>query len=130
MKRNCFLFLEAGKLALNLTRGSPLSMKRLQVTSRRGTPRKVIAIRADQILNQNAPSLTSRGPNILKRSSVDNKAGKLFISSLSTNMTVPTLTQSQYTTASEVNNSISNIYTYGFKCISNLFVLQQFFRTK
>ncbi|XP_035725375.1 GA-binding protein subunit beta-2-like [Vespa mandarinia] len=92
---------EAGKLALNLTRGSPLSMKRLQVTSRRGTPRKVIAIRADQILNQNTPSLTSRGPNILKRSSVDNKAGKLFISSLSTAVTVPTLTQSQYTTASE-----------------------------
>lgn len=105
-------------------------MKRLQVTSRRGTPRKVIAIRADQILNQNAPNLTSRGPNILKKSSVDNKAGKLFISSLSTAVTVPTLTQSQYTTASEVNKLISCIYTYGFKCISNLFVLQQFFRTK
>lgn len=92
---------EAGKLALNLTRGSPLGMKRLQVTSRRGTPRKVIAIRADQILNQNTPNITSRGPNILKRSSADNKAGKLFISSLPTTMTVPTLTQSQFTTASE-----------------------------
>ncbi|XP_014601792.1 PREDICTED: GA-binding protein subunit beta-1 isoform X3 [Polistes canadensis] len=92
---------EAGKLALNLTRGSPLSMKRLQVSPRKGNSRKVIAIRADQILNQSTPSLTSRSPNILKRSSVDNKGGKIFISSLSNAMTVPTITQSQYTTASE-----------------------------
>ncbi|XP_015177007.1 PREDICTED: GA-binding protein subunit beta-2 [Polistes dominula] len=90
---------EAGKLALNLTRGTPLSMKRLQVSPRKGNARKVIAIRADQILNQSTPSLTSRGPNILKRSSVDNKGGKLFISSLSTAMTVPTITQSHYTTS-------------------------------
>ncbi|KAI4498562.1 hypothetical protein M0802_006268 [Mischocyttarus mexicanus] len=92
---------EAGKLALNLTRGSSLSMKRLQVSPRRGTSRKVIAIRADQIINQSTPSLTSRGPNILKRSSVDNRAGKLLISSLPTATTFPTITQSQYTTASE-----------------------------
>lgn len=92
---------EAGKIALNLTRSSSLSMKRLQVSPRKGNSRKVIAIRADQILNQSTPSLTSRGPNILKRSSVDNKGGKVFISSLSTAMTVPTITQSQYTTASE-----------------------------
>jgi len=71
---------EAGKLALNLTKGTPL--KRLQVASRKGTARKVIAIRADQIqskiLNQNS-NATSRGPNILKRSAVDNKAAKLFL---------------------------------------------------
>ncbi|KAG7202149.1 hypothetical protein KM043_015831 [Ampulex compressa] len=70
-------------------------MKRLQVAGKKGTPRKVIAIRADQILNHNTPTLTSRGPNILKRSSADNKSGKLFISSLSNTTTVTTLSQSK-----------------------------------
>lgn len=90
-----FIFTEAGKLALNLTRNSSIGMKRLHVAGKKGTPRKVIAIRADQILSQNTPTLTSRGPNILKRSSVDNKAGKLFISSISTTTPVSTLTQSK-----------------------------------
>ncbi|XP_033196848.1 ada2a-containing complex component 3 isoform X2 [Bombus vancouverensis nearcticus] len=70
-------------------------MKRLHVAGKKGTPRKVIAIRADQILSHNTPTLTSRGPNILKRSSVDNKAGKLFISSISNTTPVSTLTQSK-----------------------------------
>ncbi|XP_012241079.1 GA-binding protein subunit beta-1 isoform X1 [Bombus impatiens] len=86
---------EAGKLALNLTRNSSIGMKRLHVAGKKGTPRKVIAIRADQILSHNTPTLTSRGPNILKRSSVDNKAGKLFISSISSTTPVSTLTQSK-----------------------------------
>ncbi|XP_012173675.2 GA-binding protein subunit beta-1 isoform X1 [Bombus terrestris] len=86
---------EAGKLALNLTRNSSIGMKRLHVAGKKGSPRKVIAIRADQILSHNTPTLTSRGPNILKRSSVDNKAGKLFISSISNTTPVSTLTQSK-----------------------------------
>lgn len=98
---------EAGKLALNLTRGSSIGMKRLQMTGKKGTPRKVIAIRADQILNHSTPTLTSRGPNILKRSSVDNKAGKLFISSISNTTPVSTLTQSKNLTSPE-NKIISS----------------------
>lgn len=99
---------EAGKLALNLTRNSPLGVKRLQVTGKKGTPRKVIAIRADQILNHSTPTLTSRGPNILKRSSVDNKAGKLFISSISNTTPVSTLTQSKNVVSSSENKIISS----------------------
>ncbi|XP_031826938.1 ada2a-containing complex component 3 isoform X2 [Nomia melanderi] len=85
---------EAGKLALNLTRNSSIGVKRLQAAGKK-SPRKVIAIRADQILNHTTPMLPSRGPNILKRSSVDNKAGKLFISSISNTTPVSTLTQSK-----------------------------------
>ncbi|XP_078050100.1 ada2a-containing complex component 3 isoform X2 [Augochlora pura] len=70
-------------------------VKRLQVAGKKGTSRKVIAIRADQILNHSTPTLTSRGPNILKRSSIDNKAGKLFISSISNTTPVSTPTQSK-----------------------------------
>ncbi|CAD1469789.1 unnamed protein product, partial [Heterotrigona itama] len=69
-------------------------MKRLHVTGKKGTSRKVIAIRADQILSHNTPTLASKGPNILKRS-VDNKTGKLFISSISSTTPVSTLTQSK-----------------------------------
>lgn len=90
------IFAEAGKLALNLTRNSPIGVKRLQVTGKKGTPRKVIAIRADQILSHNTSTLSSRGPNILKRSSVDNKAGKLFISSISNSAAVSTPAQSKH----------------------------------
>ncbi|XP_066585043.1 GA-binding protein subunit beta-1 [Prorops nasuta] len=86
---------EAGKLALNLTRGSPIGLKRLQVSSRRGNQRKVIAIRADQILSQTPPALSPRAPNILKRTPVENKAGKFYISSLSNTKTIPTLTPSK-----------------------------------
>lgn len=87
---------EAGKLALNLTRAQHMGMKRLHVTGRRGSSRKVIAIRADQILGQANSTLTPRGPNILKRTTMDNKAGKLFFASLA-NATSPmqTLTQSK-----------------------------------
>ncbi|XP_043249323.1 GA-binding protein subunit beta-2 isoform X1 [Colletes gigas] len=99
---------EAGKLALNLTRNSSIGMKRLQVAGKKGTPRKVIAIRADQILSHNTPTLTSRGPNILKRSSVDNKAGKLFISSISNTAPVSTLTQSKNLISSPENKIISS----------------------
>lgn len=87
---------EAGKLALNLTKGSPI--KRLQVASRKGTGRKVIAIRTDQIQskilspNSNTSALT-RGPNILKRSAVDNKAAKLFVTTIPNTTTVPTITE-------------------------------------
>ncbi|KMQ96826.1 ga-binding protein subunit beta-2 [Lasius niger] len=93
---------EAGKLALNLTKGSPI--KRLQVASRKGTARKVIAIRTDQIQskilsqNSNTPALT-RGPNILKRSAVDNKMAKLFVTTIPNTTTVPTVT--------EIKNSLS-----------------------
>ncbi|EFN67625.1 GA-binding protein subunit beta-2 [Camponotus floridanus] len=89
---------EAGKLALNLTKGS--SIKRL--ASRKGA-RKVIAIRTDQIHskilspNSNTSALT-RGPNILKRNAVDNKAAKLFVTTIS-NVTTPTV--------SEIKNSLS-----------------------
>lgn len=69
-------------------------MKRLHVAGKKGTSRKVIAIRADQILSHNTPTLASKGPNILKRS-VDNKTGKLFISSISNTTPVSTLTQSK-----------------------------------
>lgn len=92
---------EAGKLALNLTKGSPI--KRLQVSSRKGAARKVIAIRTDQIQskilspNSNTSALT-RGPNILKRNAVDNKAAKLFVTTIS-NTTTPTV--------SEIKNSLS-----------------------
>ncbi|XP_076753991.1 ada2a-containing complex component 3 isoform X1 [Xylocopa sonorina] len=99
---------EAGKLALNLTRNSSIGMKRLHVTGKKGTPRKVIAIRADQILSHNTPTITSRGPNILKRSSVDNKAGKLFISSISNATPVSTLTQSKNVISSSESKIISS----------------------
>ncbi|KZC12262.1 PREDICTED: tankyrase-1 [Dufourea novaeangliae] len=99
---------EAGKLALNLTRNSSIGVKRLQVAGKKGTPRKVIAIRADQILNHNTPTLTSRGPNILKRSSVDNKAGKLFISSISNTTPASTLTQSKNIISSTENKIIGS----------------------
>ncbi|KAK9303830.1 hypothetical protein QLX08_004568 [Tetragonisca angustula] len=69
-------------------------MKRLHVAGKKGTSRKVIAIRADQILSHSTPTLASKGPNILKRS-VDNKTGKLFISSISSTTPVSTLTQSK-----------------------------------
>ncbi|XP_020711613.2 ankyrin-1 isoform X2 [Athalia rosae] len=85
--------LTAGKLALNLTRAQHMGMKRLHVAGRRGSSRKVIAIRADQILGQTNSSLTPRGPNILKRT-MDNKAGKLFFASLANNTSsVPALSQ-------------------------------------
>ncbi|XP_071877489.1 ada2a-containing complex component 3 isoform X3 [Bombus fervidus] len=99
---------EAGKLALNLTRNSSIGMKRLHVAGKKGTPRKVIAIRADQILSHNTPTLTSRGPNILKRSSVDNKAGKLFISSISSTTPVSTLTQSKNLISPSENKIINS----------------------
>ncbi|XP_076162774.1 ada2a-containing complex component 3 isoform X2 [Ptiloglossa arizonensis] len=100
--------LTAGKLALNLTRNASVGVKRLQVAGKKGTPRKVIAIRADQILSHNTSTLTSRGPNILKRSSVDNKTGKLFISSISSTAPVSTLTQSKNIISSPENKIINS----------------------
>lgn len=95
------MFTEAGKLALNLTKGSPI--KRLQVASRKGTARKVIAIRADQIqskiLSSNSNTALTRGPNILKRSAADNKTAKLFVTTIPNTTTVPTVT--------EIKNSLS-----------------------
>ncbi|KAL6448965.1 hypothetical protein ACFW04_000594 [Cataglyphis niger] len=92
---------EAGKLALNLTKGSPI--KRLQVASRKGATRKVIAIRTDQIqskiLSSNSNTALTRGPNILKRSAVDNKTAKLFVTTIPNTTTVPTVT--------EIKNSFS-----------------------
>ncbi|XP_011631415.1 GA-binding protein subunit beta-2 [Pogonomyrmex barbatus] len=88
---------EAGKIALNLTKNSPL--KRLQVASKKGSPRKVIAIRTDQIqskilnTNSNTSITTSRSPNILKRSTIDNKAAKLFVTTVSNTSTTSTVTE-------------------------------------
>ncbi|XP_015127492.1 poly [ADP-ribose] polymerase tankyrase-2 isoform X2 [Diachasma alloeum] len=89
---------EAGKLALNLTRNSSMSGKKLQDVQIGGTTykarRKVIAIRADQILNKSQPPLTPKGPNILKRNTAD-KPGKLFLTPIpnnsnnSSNVTTP-----------------------------------------
>lgn len=92
---------EAGKIALNLTKGS--SIKRLQVASRKGSSRKVIAIRADQIQskilnpNSNTSTTTSRSPNILKKSP-DNKSTKLLVT---------TVSNTPATTVTEIKNSIS-----------------------
>jgi len=93
---------EAGKIALNLTKGS--SIKRLQVASRKGTSRKVIAIRTDQIQskilspNSNASTTMSRSPNILKKSAVDNKATKLLVTTVSNTSTA---------SVTELKNSVS-----------------------
>lgn len=107
---------EAGKLALNLTKGTPI--KRLQVASRKGTARKVIAIRTDQIqskiLNQNASTVTSRGPNILKRSAADNKTAKLFLTTIPNTTTVSNITEMKTAVQSkEVNGCVCEyIYAY------------------
>ncbi|XP_063982411.1 poly [ADP-ribose] polymerase tankyrase-2-like isoform X2 [Diachasmimorpha longicaudata] len=89
---------EAGKLALNLTRNPSMSAKKLQEVQIGGTTykarRKVIAIRADQILNKNQPPLTPKGPNILKRNTVE-KQGKIFLTPVSNN-----------------SNNLSNITTH------------------
>ncbi|XP_012276465.1 GA-binding protein subunit beta-1 [Orussus abietinus] len=99
---------EAGKLALNLTK-TPSGVKRLQVGTRINTPRKVIAIRADQIIGQNTPSLTPRGPNILKRTSSDNKSGKLFLASLANNTSAtPILAQAKNIVSSAKNKIINS----------------------
>lgn len=96
-----YIITEAGKIALNLTKHS--SIKRLQVASRgKGTSRKVIAIRTDQIQskilnpNCNTSTIMSRSPNILKKSAVDNKTTKLLVT-----------TVSNTSTASENKNSVS-----------------------
>lgn len=96
---------EAGKLALNLTKGS--QVKRLQVASRgtKGTGRKIITIRRDQIqsskiLSPNSSiAITSRGPNILRRSPVD-KTAKLFVTTIPNTSTISTVT--------EMKNSLSS----------------------
>ncbi|KAL0116392.1 hypothetical protein PUN28_009780 [Cardiocondyla obscurior] len=89
---------EAGKIALNLTKGGS-SIKRLQVASRKGASRKVITIRTDQLQsklsNPNSNNITSRSTNILKKSAVD-KAAKLLVSNTSTISTV-----------AEIKNSVS-----------------------
>jgi len=98
-----YVITEAGKIALNLTKGS--SIKRLQVASRKGTSRKVIAIRTDQIQskilnpNSNASTTMSRSPNILKKSAVDNKATKLLVTTVSNTSTASSVT--------ELKNSVS-----------------------
>lgn len=89
---------EAGKLALNSTKGS-INLGRIQVAPRKGMRGKVFAIKANQFLGQKLPTVTSRGPNILKRSPVDNKAGKVLITTISNTTTVPTI--------SECSNSVS-----------------------
>ncbi|XP_011305846.1 tankyrase-2 isoform X2 [Fopius arisanus] len=80
---------EAGKLALNLTRNPSVGGKKLQDLQIGNTTykarRKVIAIRADQILNKSQPALTPKGPNILKRNTTDSKSGKFFLSSIPNN---------------------------------------------
>ena len=129
------LFTEAGKLALNLTRAPPVNLKRLQVNPKKGASKKVIAIRADQLIthnqiqnqNQNLPILTPRAPNILKRNSTENKAGKLFVTSLANSTsTISTLTKSKKSTSPKVNSKInvilhfldSNIFYHFITCNS------------
>lgn len=96
-----FVITEAGKIALNLTKGSPI--KRLHVA--KGTSRKVIAIRTDQIQskilnpNSNTSTTISRSPNILKKSAMDNKATKLLVTTISNTSTASTVTK--------IKNSIS-----------------------
>ncbi|XP_034944316.1 POTE ankyrin domain family member B [Chelonus insularis] len=69
---------EAGKLALNLTRGQNIGLKRIQVNSQLST--------SEQVTEESLPILNSstRGPNILKKNIVENKAGKYYISSIPT----------------------------------------------
>ncbi|XP_016839081.1 GA-binding protein subunit beta-2 [Nasonia vitripennis] len=95
---------EAGKLALNLTRVpnhlNVTPIKRLQMSNKKGASRKVITIRADQILGQNPPTMASRGgPNILKRASNDARnTGKIFLTSIGNATTaIPTLTAAKAT---------------------------------
>ncbi|KAJ8674844.1 hypothetical protein QAD02_010630 [Eretmocerus hayati] len=86
---------EAGKMALNLTKSTPLNitpMKRLQVNSKTGIARKVITIRADQIFNQTPTQITARAPNILKKLAGDAKSpGQIFITSLGNSGKLPTV---------------------------------------
>ncbi|XP_014470122.1 PREDICTED: GA-binding protein subunit beta-1 [Dinoponera quadriceps] len=94
---------EAGKLALNSTRGS-FNIRRIQVSPRKGTARKVIAIKANQIVSQNIPTVTSRAPNILKRSSIDSKAGKVLLTTVPNTTTVPTVSESSNSSFSTSEN--------------------------
>ena len=72
-------------------------VKRLQLASKKGSARKVITIRADQILGQNPQTMTSRGPNILKRTASDTKStGKIFftpVRNVTTNISTLTATK-------------------------------------
>ncbi|CAG5106298.1 Similar to Gabpb2: GA-binding protein subunit beta-2 (Mus musculus) [Cotesia congregata] len=61
------------------------SIARINVNSKKNTPRKVIAISADQLTSP----ITTRGPNILKRSN-DNKSGKIYLTPVSNNLTIKT----------------------------------------
>ncbi|KAH0566739.1 ankyrin-3-like [Cotesia glomerata] len=76
---------EAGRQALKSTRTQPLGIARINVNSKKNTPRKVIAIRADQLTSP----IPTRGPNILKRSN-DNKSGKIYLTPVSNNLTIKT----------------------------------------
>ncbi|XP_058789298.1 GA-binding protein subunit beta-2 isoform X2 [Phymastichus coffea] len=96
---------EAGKLALNLTRSNTLNVspiKRLQVGTKKGSTRKLITIRADQFLGQNSTPMMSKGPNILKKSSTDIKAGnKIFLTPIgNANSTIPAFTATKPTITS------------------------------
>ncbi|EFN76087.1 GA-binding protein subunit beta-2 [Harpegnathos saltator] len=95
---------EAGKLALNSTRGS-FNIRRIQVSPRKGTARKVI-IKSNQIISQNLPTVTSRAPNILKKSSIDSKAGKVFITTVPTTTTVPIVNESSNSFSSNENKAV------------------------
>ena len=54
-------------------------VKRLQVNKKEPT-KKLVAIRADQVVNQNVSTFTSRGPNILKRTHNESKnTGKIYL---------------------------------------------------
>lgn len=79
---NFIVFAEAGKLALSLSRGSQSAgVKRVNASPRKVPQRKVITIRADQILGHGVTNV--RGPNILKRTPiVDSKSGKLILASI------------------------------------------------
>ncbi|XP_032682302.1 GA-binding protein subunit beta-2 [Odontomachus brunneus] len=98
---------EAGKLALNSTRGS-FNIRRIQVSPRKGTARKVIAIKANQIVSPNLPTVTSRAPNILKRSSIDSKAGKVLITTIPNTTTLSAVNESNNSFSSSENKTVTS----------------------
>ncbi|XP_043470528.1 GA-binding protein subunit beta-2-like [Leptopilina heterotoma] len=100
---------EAGKLALNLTRSPPLSIKRLQFGAKKGSSKKLIAIRTDQFLAHNQSGITARAPNILKRNAIESKSGKVFINPVTNSTTVPTLTPPKNTTPKQKTKAASPI---------------------
>lgn len=125
--------LEAGKLALNLTRSNTLNMtpiKRFQVGTKKGPARKLITIRADQLIGQHSTPMMSKGPNILKRASVETKSGnKIFLSSIgNANSTIPSFTATKNTLTPVKVVEYSIYYYYYFQIEVRISFYLSFFR--